>query len=91
MSSEREEDKAEAERLSKEPSGPAEGGRAEQTASRQSYSPQRITFLCGIAGAIIFCALNVTTGIVPGGAVGGGIGGMLGYAVGAGINALRRD
>jgi|GEM_PF-4305952 len=38
----------------------------------------RVTFACGIGGAIVFCVMNVVTeGSVPGSALGGAIGGII--------------
>ena len=49
----------------------------------------RVVAVCGIGGAIVFCALNVVTnGSVPGGAVGGAIGGICGSILGAMILAI---
>lgn len=61
-----------------------------QRLQEQAAREKKVAFGYAFAGAAIFFLLNITTGLVPGGALGGAIGAVLGLAVRKGVNALRR-
>lgn len=50
---------------------------------------ENVIRICAFAGCISFILLNISTGVVPGGAIGGAIGGGLGWLLGTIINAFR--
>jgi hypothetical protein len=61
----------------------------DQYTKEVAASAQKIVSVCAFAGGATFVALNLTTGVVPGGFLGGAIGGGLGAIVGTIINAVR--